>query len=254
MSHLSSVRDAASSSTRSPSCLQHPVRRLEPRCREGPLGRQRTPVLVVAARRRGVVACLAFVARHGGGRLEGFRPWPDTVCVVSKLLMRRSIVTSITILFLAELGSPSSLNAQAADFAFRFHVGNCSPSTFDTFKGEFTKTLGEQTITIPLSLPAAEMQSIFQAIERMRFFDYPSSFNGSTPRPSGTDAGIVAPANSYILEVRNGGVVHAVMWRDNTRPTTAEADRLRALFSLITETINQQPDVKRLPRPEGACL
>jgi len=56
------------------------------------------------------------------------------------------------------------------------------------------------------------------------------------------------------LEVRNGGVVHAVAWKDSSKPTTAEADRLRELFSMMLGFIHGHPEFKRLPVPTVGCM
>src|SRR5258707_11902732 len=71
---------------------------------------------------------------------------------------------------------------QVADFAFRFQFG-CGESldTFDTFSGVFIRNVAEhppRSVTIPLSLSAAQMRAIYEEVEKIQFFDYPSKFNG----------------------------------------------------------------------------
>jgi len=61
------------------------------------------------------------------------------------------------------------------------------------------------------------------------------------------------PYTTYRLEVRNGGVVHTVSWKDAYKPTTVEANRLRDLFSMMLGFIHEHPEYKRLPRPIGGC-
>lgn len=124
----------------------------------------------------------------------------------------------------------------------------------DTFDGVFTKDLGgspSRTVTAQISLTDAQMTAIYRAIENTRFFDYPSAFSGI---PTGLQ--VVAemhPAPTYRLEVRNGGVVHAVSWKDAYKPTTVEADRLRDLFSMVVGFIHEHPEYKNLPLPVGGC-
>lgn len=62
-----------------------------------------------------------------------------------------------------------------------------------------------------------------------------------------------APAMHYKLETRIRGVAHVVSWRDGIKPSTAEADRLRSLFTKIISLIASHPDVKRLPQARVGC-
>jgi hypothetical protein len=159
-------------------------------------------------------------------------------------------------LFLAHSPSPraQSQAEPAGDFGFRLEVGDCLTETFDTFSGVFSKDLGGdpgRSATTRFSLTDLQMRAIYQTMEQIRLFDYPSPFNGV---PSGlSEVGTFHPANSYRLEVRNGGVVHTVIWKDAYRPTTTEADRLRALLSMIVGFIHDHPNFKLLPRPIGGC-
>lgn len=155
------------------------------------------------------------------------------------------------------LGSPSAAESQlfpSGDFGFRFEVGDCLTETFDTFSGVFTKDLGgepQQSVTARFVLNEGQMRTVYQAIESLRFFDIPSSFIGI---PLGrTEVRSTSPASSYRLEVRNAGIVHVVSWKDDSKPTTTEADRLRSLFSMIIAFIHDRPEFKRLPRATAGC-
>ena len=159
-------------------------------------------------------------------------------------------------LFLAHWSSPraQSLAEPAGDFGFRLEVWDCLTETFDTSSGVFSKDLGgvpARSGTTRLSLTDLQMRTIYQTMEKIRFFDYPSPVNGV---PSGLrEVAEFGPASRYRLEVRNGGVVHTVIWKDAYRPTTTEADRLRALLSMIVGFIHDHPNFKLLPRPIGGC-
>jgi hypothetical protein len=67
--------------------------------------------------------------------------------------------------------------------------------------------------------------------------------------PIGVEQTTTVPYNTYHLEVRNAAVVHAVSWKDAYKPITAEAERLRDLFSMVLGFIHEHPEFKRLPRP-----
>jgi hypothetical protein len=61
------------------------------------------------------------------------------------------------------------------------------------------------------------------------------------------------PANHYRLQVRSAGIIHTVQWTDATKTSTAEADRLRDLFTTMITLITDLPDVKKLPSFKGGC-
>jgi len=154
--------------------------------------------------------------------------------------------------------------AQAGDFDFRFEFGPCLvPSVgfpnggterLDTFNGVFTENLGGEparTVTAKISLTASQMGAIRQAIENIRFVDYPSRFVGV---PAGVqEVTTTVPAPTYRLEVRLSGAVHTVAWDDGSKPSSVEADRLRDLFLMMLRFIHEHPEFKRLPRPAIAC-
>src|SRR5262245_52450383 len=117
----------------------------------------------------------------------------------------RTLGVVIVLLLYAAKGYVSA--AQAADFGFRFEVGDCLTERLDTFNGAFTKNLGgfpARTATAQISLTDAQMTAIYRAIENIRFFDYPSTFVGV---PAGVqEITTTIPHPTYRLEVRNGGV------------------------------------------------
>jgi hypothetical protein len=177
--------------------------------------------------------------------------------VVSNFAMtlRTSVVAIVVFLAGYSQGTTTAIRAdQAGDFGFRFQVGDCLTETFDTFTGVFTKDLGGEpprSATVQLSLPDAQMGTIYQTIDKIGFFGYPSRFVGiAEGRRMLTESG---PARTYRLEVRDAGVVHIVSWNDAFKPTTEEADRLRDLFSMITGFIHEHPEFNRLPRPAAGC-
>jgi hypothetical protein len=49
------------------------------------------------------------------------------------------------------------------------------------------------------------------------------------------------------MEVREGGGAHRVTWTDSTKPTTEQADRLRALFASLMGLLREHSEVKKLP-------
>jgi hypothetical protein len=174
------------------------------------------------------------------------------------MALRQPIATCwLLLLFLSQGGATDIALARATQtsgFGFRFQVGDCLTETFDSFTGVFTKNLGgepERLVTAQLSLSESQMNTIHQTIEEIRFVDYPSQYRGV---PSGLKVVTTfGPASTYRLEVRIGARTHVVTWKDAYKPTTEEADRLRALFSMILGFIHNQPEFKQLPQPIGGC-
>jgi hypothetical protein len=211
--------------------------------------------------RSGIVGSAVDLIRSSFGALEAvplvlrFRCKPIPRDVVSKVNMRVSPIILITGLF----GCWSTATAQTppergVDFGFRFEVGDCLAEKFDTFSGEFTKDLGGEpprAATARFSLADSRMRTIYQAINQVRFFELPSVFGGVPPGLSGIR--VSHPAKTYRLEVLNGGLTHSVVWKDTYQPTTNEADRLRALFSMIIAFIHERAEYQRLSTPIGGC-
>ena len=168
------------------------------------------------------------------------------------MTFHRTLPLVVVLLFYAPKANTAA--AQAGDFGFRFEVGTCLTERLDTFDGVFVKNLGGEparSVTAHISLTDAQMTAIYRTIENIRLFDYPSTFNGV---PAGLQ--VVAelhPAPTYRFEVRNGGSVHTVSWKDAYKPTTAEADRLRDFFSMVLGFIHEHPAFKRLPPAIAGC-
>jgi hypothetical protein len=142
--------------------------------------------------------------------------------------------------------------AQPADFGFRFERGACMKERFDTFSGVLTKDLGGgKIVTTRMSLSDPQMKIIYEAIQSIGFLTYPSDYRGT---PGVGESIMTIPYETYRLEVRIGGVTHAVSWEDAFKPTTKEADRLRGLIDTITAFIHNHPNFRRLPRSSFGCL
>ena len=122
---------------------------------------------------------------------------------------------------------------------------------FDTFSGVLTKNLGGgRTVTTRMSLSDAQMKTVHEAIQRIGFVTYPSDYRGA---PDVGESIMTIPYETYRLEVRLGGLTHAVSWEDAFKPTTKEADRFRGLIDMITEFIHNHPNFRRLPRSSFGC-
>src|ERR1700733_2128572 len=100
----------------------------------------------------------------------------------SSLTIRRTLLVMIVLLIYAPYRHTAA--AQGTDFGFRFESGMCWTDRLDTFSGVFTQNLGglpPRTVTAQISLTDAQMRTIHQMVDDIRFFEYPSTFDGVPP-------------------------------------------------------------------------
>jgi hypothetical protein len=138
-----------------------------------------------------------------------------------------------------------------ADFAFRFASQSCFGESFvDTF----TATRGRPTEVLPFVATPTELGQVNDAIERMNFFGYPSTF-AITPAPGTRVVEIDHPSTSFSVRVRRNGEIHEVRWRpqlifnplDQTYSSPADPayQQLVELGRLIGDIVLRHPEVKR---------
>jgi hypothetical protein len=76
------------------------------------------------------------------------------------------------------------------------------------------------------------------------FFNYPESFPLST-------GGTVTPSSDYYIKVQNGSSTKEVSWNSNSQLDGNVEDNLWQLARLITDVVEQRPEYKALPPPNG---
>ena len=132
--------------------------------------------------------------------------------------------------------------------------GSCSIDELDTFTGEFTQErVVEPSITIPLQLSDEQMTTIYEKMIAINLARYPEVFE--VPRPLIGDVVMLSSPYNYALMVRNGESKISIRWTDNmVQPTTAKADRLRELFGLIIQMVQEDPGYQQLPEVKFGCV
>lgn len=122
----------------------------------------------------------------------------------------------------------------------------------DTFAGTITKDLVNLTdTTIAVDLPPADLDSIHDAMIRIRFFDPDQLF------PSLRLGSAIQPNTIHRLRARAGSAERELVWDSGTwvgGPTTDDGKRLLELFRLIWRRIEARPEYRTLPRPVGGYL
>ena len=140
------------------------------------------------------------------------------------------------------------------NFGFVLEFGRCSLNKLDTFKGEFTQDrVVEPSITIPLQLSDEQMTMIYGKMVEINVARYPEVF--AVPKPLIGEVVMISSPYNYDLLVENGESRTSIRWTDNiVQPTTPKADRLRELFRLIIQMVQEHPGYQGLPEVKFGCI
>jgi hypothetical protein len=137
--------------------------------------------------------------------------------------------------------------AAPKDFALRLIGGSCLVDAIDTFRGRYSRDLGEgKHASVRFSLSVKQKSDLFQRIQDASFFSYPSKYS-----PSGLV--IQEPGGFSRLTVQTNGARHTVRL-DSVITEDPEAARFKTVLADIWEFFDRLPAVKRLPSPPYLCL
>jgi hypothetical protein len=140
------------------------------------------------------------------------------------------------------------------NFGFVLEFGSCSMDRLDTFKDEFTQDrVVEPSISSPLQLSDEQMTMIYGKIVEIDLARYPEVFE--VPKPLIGEVVMISSPYNYDLMVQNGKSRTSIRWTDNiVQPTTPKADRLRELFQLIIQMVEEDPGYQQLPEVKFGCI
>jgi hypothetical protein len=159
------------------------------------------------------------------------------------------LLSSVLLVFAGCAGD----DTQEVEFNLIFRYGVTGANVLDTFQGTFTKDMiSEAPITIDFSLTAEEMESIYQKMLEIDFFDYPDEFEVAVPE--GELARMVLPYSSYYFKIQHSSGIKELTWEDKITNTDEKADRLKELIHLIRDIIELKPEYQVLPEPSGGYL
>jgi hypothetical protein len=137
-------------------------------------------------------------------------------------------------------------------FNFVFKYGVSGKNTFDTFAGTFTKDMGpDAPITIELKLSSEEMDSVYQKMVEIDFFNYPDKFSVSIPDAQKTE---VAPYPTYFFRVAYGSKTKELLWHDKYVNYDVPGGKLMELINLIRDIIESKQEYKNLPEAKPGYL
>lgn len=171
-----------------------------------------------------------------------------------KLLYKVSEVAILAIvgcgLFVSEQANDT--NESSFNLIFKYGVG--ARNVLNTFEQTYTKDMViDSSITAELSLTKEELDTIYQKMTEIDFFDYPDTF--SVVSDAEEIIGTITPYSSYYFKVEYDSNLKELWWNDNIFPDyDEEAHKLRELIKLIREIIESKEEYKNLPPPTGGYL
>ena len=150
-------------------------------------------------------------------------------------------------------GNSDTPSTVESNFNFIFKYGVTGRNTLDTLKSTFTKDMVmDPAITVKLSLSGEEMDSIYQKMVEIDFFNYPDKFSVSVP--PGELKTEVTPYSTYFFRVTYGTKSKELLWHDKITNSDEKADKLKELITLIRNIIESKEEYKKLPEPRSGYL
>lgn len=197
-----------------------------------------------------IVACLALVVAPSStsGCDDGKPEEPEPVV--------ESTVTPTPEETISGTESPVKHEPRESNFNLIFRYGIMAGNTLDTFQGTYVKDMvRDPSIRIDLALTEEEMDSIYQKMVEIDFFNYPDRFSISVP--PGVPTGVFTPYSSYYFKVEYNSKIKELWWDDKIvykDYKDEKADRLRELIKLIMDIFESKEEYKKLPEPSSAYL
>jgi hypothetical protein len=165
-------------------------------------------------------------------------------------LFMTSLLLAIILLGATGCDNPAP---EKPSFNLIFKYGVTAKNELDTFKGKFTKDMiTDPSITIELSLSEEEMESIYQKMMEIDFFNYPDRFKVNVP--PGELTGMVTPYSTYYFKVEYNSQVKELWWGDEITNPDQKAEKLRELIMLIRNIVESKEEYKQLPEPRSGYL
>lgn len=144
-----------------------------------------------------------------------------------------------------------------SNFNFIFKYGVNARNMLNTFEKTYRKDMiVDPFITIELSLYNEELDSIYQKMIEIDFFNYPDTFSIYLP---GKGYYIHTPYYSYYFKVECDSIIKELWWEDkfnyyDKNSKDEKSDKLKDLIKYIINIIESKREYKALPKPRGGYL
>jgi len=165
-------------------------------------------------------------------------------------MMKRLVLVVLSACLLLVLSGCHTTPPRESGFNLIFRYGVGAKNELNTFDRTYTRDMVQDpSITVKLSLSEEEVDSIYQEMMEIDFFDYPDNF--SIVPPTSESRGIVTPYYSYYFKVQRDSGTKELWWEDEIVYEDMKADRLRELINLIWDIVKSKDEYKALPEPTG---
>ena len=172
----------------------------------------------------------------------------------NKLFYRVLMVFVLVVVGCGVFKPQQTTETTESSFNLIFKYGVGARNVLNTFEQTYTKDMViDSSITADLSLTKEELDTIYQKMTEIDFFDYPDTF--SVVSDAEEIVGTITPYSSYYFKVEYDSNLKELWWNDNIFPDyDEEAHKLRELIKLIREIIESKEEYKNLPPPTGGYL
>jgi hypothetical protein len=159
----------------------------------------------------------------------------------------------VLILTVIEKSEDFTVPPRESNFNLIFKYGVMAKNELNTFNGTYTRDMvSDPSITVELSLTEEELDSIYEKMVEIDFFNYPDKF--AIIVPFSKPHGIVTPYSSYYFKIQHDSEVKELWWADEIIYEDIQADKLTELINLIRDIIESKDEYKELPEPTGGYM
>jgi len=133
-----------------------------------------------------------------------------------------------------------------------FKYGVNEKNILNTFGCTYTKDMVlDPSITTSLHLESEELDSIYQKIQQIDFFNYPDTFY---VKITGDVVGEITPFPTFDFYVEVDTIEKRLYWENKITNPNQKADELREVIRLIIKIIESKKEYQQLPEPKGGYL
>ena len=146
----------------------------------------------------------------------------------------------------ATLGQSASSIEIIYRWGFRYH------NALNTRAGTITKDLiSNGTVTVPFVLSTEQKRRVVQYADSIGFWELPTVITFPDTLETIEQR---SPHQKYLLVIRDGEKMNAVLWDTEVTNPIAERDLIKPLGDMIRQIVVQSEEYRSLPKVEGGYL